>query len=143
MNTIGIDPGQSGGIAYIDGLGHATVWKMPTTERDTYDLLETMDLAGATAFIETVGPMPKQGVVSTWKFGQHYGALRMALVALGIPFEAVAPGVWQRSMGCLSKGDKNVTKARAQELFPYLKLTHATADALLIAEYGRRKGGGG
>jgi hypothetical protein len=41
-------------------------------------------------------------------------------------------------MRCLTKGDKNVSKARAQELFPALKITHATADALLIAEYGRR-----
>jgi hypothetical protein len=39
----------------------------------------------------------------------------------------------------LSKGDKNVTKRKAQELFPSLKITHATADALLIAEYLRRK----
>ena len=41
-------------------------------------------------------------------------------------------------MSWLSKGDKNVTKSRAQELFPELKITHAIADALLIAEYGRR-----
>jgi hypothetical protein len=38
----------------------------------------------------------------------------------------------------MSKGDKNVTKRRAQQLFPQLKVTHAIADALLIAEYGRR-----
>jgi hypothetical protein len=41
-------------------------------------------------------------------------------------------------MSCLTKGDKNVTKSRAQELFPEVKVTHAIADALLIAEYGRR-----
>jgi len=40
-------------------------------------------------------------------------------------------------LGCLSKGDKNVTKAKAQEQFPNIKVTHATADALLIALYGR------
>jgi hypothetical protein len=40
-----------------------------------------------------------------------------------------------------SKGAKmpwDFTKAKAQELFPHLKITHATADACLIAEYGRR-----
>jgi hypothetical protein len=42
-------------------------------------------------------------------------------------------------MGCLTKGDKNVSKKRAQELFPSIKCTHATSDALLIAEYGNRQ----
>ena len=32
----------------------------------------------------------------------------------------------------------NRCKARAQELFRLIKITHAIADALLIAEYGRR-----
>jgi hypothetical protein len=41
-------------------------------------------------------------------------------------------------MQCLTGGDKNISKRRAQELFPSLKITHAVADALLIAEYGRR-----
>jgi hypothetical protein len=41
-------------------------------------------------------------------------------------------------MGCLTKGDKNVSKSRAQELFPSIKVTHAIADALLIAEHNRR-----
>jgi hypothetical protein len=38
----------------------------------------------------------------------------------------------------MTKGDKNVSKRKAQELFPQLKITHATADALLLAEFGRR-----
>lgn len=141
MNTIiGIDPGLSGGIAIIahDGV---MAWKMPETEKDLFDALK--DMAGGTekvfAILENVHAMPKQGVASTWKFGQNYGALRMALIALGIPFETVAPGVWQRRMGCLSKGDKNITKRKAQELFPGLKITHAIADALLIAEDKRRR----
>jgi hypothetical protein len=41
-------------------------------------------------------------------------------------------------MQCLTKGDKNVSKAAAQRLWPKLKITHANADALLIAEYGRQ-----
>lgn len=32
----------------------------------------------------------------------------------------------------------NVTKAKAQELFPKEKVTHATADALLLATYCKR-----
>ncbi len=37
-----------------------------------------------------------------------------------------------------SSAFENVTKARAAQLFPAVKMTHAVADALLIAEYGWR-----
>jgi hypothetical protein len=43
-------------------------------------------------------------------------------------------------MKCRSGGDKKITKAAAQRLFPRMKVTHKNADALLIAEYGRRVG---
>jgi len=62
----------------------------------------------------------------------------MALTAAGIPFERVRPQVWQKELSCLTGGDKNVSKRRAQELFPHLKVIHATADALLIAHYGTK-----
>ncbi len=60
------------------------------------------------------------------------------LIASRIPFEEVTPQKWQKTLSCLSRGDKNITKAKAQQLFPGLRVTHATADALLIAEYARR-----
>jgi hypothetical protein len=41
-------------------------------------------------------------------------------------------------MGCLTRGDKNVSKAKAQQLFPTMKITHAVADALLLAAYAQR-----
>lgn len=137
---IGIDPGQSGGIALLCD-NEVEAWKMPETERDVYDLLRGIKQGypGVVAVLEKVGAMPKQGVASTWKFGQHYGMLRAFLIALGIPFETVPPGVWQRRMGCLSKGKKNVTKSKAQELWPQLRITHALADAVLIADDKRRR----
>lgn len=143
MIYIGLDPGQSGGIACYD-TEKSSPWviKMPDTEGDLFSTLEGIvwftDHSKNFAVIEKVGPMPKQGVVSTWKFSGNYHGLRMALLALKIPFESVLPRVWQKSMGCLTKGDKNVTKRKAQELFPALKVTHATADALLLMEYCRR-----
>jgi len=143
---LGIDPGASGGIAVLGMEGGPRAWKMAATEADLYlGLVDTVAehwQAGGDespfAIIEHVHSMPKQGVASSFKFGMSYGGLRMALIAAGIPFEAVSPQKWQKAMGCLSKGDKNVTKRKAQELFPSLKVTHATADALLLAEYGRR-----
>ena len=90
------------------------------------------------AYLEKVHAMPKQGVSSTFKFGLNYGFLIGCLTALRIPFEFVTPNTWQKALSCQSKGDKNVTKAKAQQLFPHLKIIHTIADALLIAEYGRR-----
>jgi len=54
------------------------------------------------------------------------------------PIIDVSPVKWQSALSCLTKGKKNVTKARAQQWFPKIKVTHGIADALLIAEYGRR-----
>jgi hypothetical protein len=63
----------------------------------------------------------------------------MALTAAGIPFERVRPQVWQKAMGCMTKGDKNVSKRKAQELFPSIKVNHYVADSLLIASYGTKQ----
>ena len=102
---IGIDPGKSGAIAFIDGK-NAEARKNDTTEHDIGDWLFSIQAMGRCfAYIERVSAMPGQGVSSTFKFGQSYGFLRGLLVGYGIPFEAVTPGVWQRSLGCLSKGN--------------------------------------
>lgn len=139
MIFLGIDPGASGGIAFLSSIdAEAQATKMPETERDAWLAISTWELSKAFAIIEAVHSMPKQGVASSFKFGRSYGFLRGCLIASGIPFEEVTPQRWQKELGCMSKGDKNVTKARAQQLFPGLKITHATADALLLAEYARR-----
>ena len=134
---LGIDPGGSGGIALI-GEGFAQAWKMGETEADTADLLRTHQAAIRATYIENVHSMPKQGVSSSFKFGRSYGFLRGLLIALQIPFEQIEPRVWQQRMGCRTHGDKNVSKAKAQQLWPHLRITHAIADALLIAEACRR-----
>ena len=141
MIHLGVDPGKSGAIVAIDGdeIIHA---RNDWTEHDISQWLYTVEgraKGELHATLEQVSAMPKQGVSSTFKFGQSYGFLRGLLVAHLIPFETVTPAKWQQVMKCRSKGDKNVTKARAQELAPHIKWTHRTADAFLIAEYGRRK----
>lgn len=145
MSTIlGIDPGKNGAIAWITD-GKPCVEKMPETLQDLWGVIQDIhsDMicsSGATikAYIEAVHSSPQMGVTSAFTFGQGFGHLEMALTAAGIPFERVTPQKWQKAMGCMTKGNKNVSKARAQELFPQMKVTHATADALLIASYGGR-----
>ena len=137
---IGVDPGANGGIAWITD-GKACVEKMPDTLQDLWDLICDIWHKGyiCKAYIEQVSSSPQMGVVSSFSFGRGYGNLEMALTAAGIPFERVRPQVWQKALGCMTKGDKNVSKRKAQELFPDRKVTHATADALLIAHYGTKQ----
>lgn len=146
MIFVGIDPGASGGFGWITTRG-ALCAKAPDTERDSWEILQRLadtreverpGFVPVFAVIEHVHSMPKQGVSSSFKFGRSYGFLRGCLIASGIPFEEATPQRWQKELGCLTKGDKNVSKRRAQQLFPLLKVTHAVADALLLAEYARR-----
>jgi len=140
MSTIiGIDPGTNGGIAWITD-GKPCVEKMPDTLQDLWELLRDIAVEGqCVAYLEQVHSSPQMGVVSSFTFGNGFGHLEMALTAAGISFERVRPQVWQKAMGCMTKGDKNVSKRKAQELFPSMKVTHATADALLIASYGAKQ----
>ena len=141
MLFVGVDPGFSGAIAVVDGNARALgAVKLKETEHDIWEwMLKELGLHGDHfAVLEKVGAMPRQGLSSTFKFGHSYGFCRGLLVANQITFEAVTPLKWQVKMGCKSGGDKKVTKAAAQRLFPNVKMTHAVADAYLLAEYARR-----
>lgn len=138
---VGIDPGATGGIALLSADHKLMAWAMPETERDISDVFEAVRTEVLFAMIEIVHSMPEQGVSSSFSFGQNYGFLRGMLIAHKIPFGDVTPQKWQRALNIPSgKGKtktqhKNDTKARAQEIFPERKMTHAIADASLIAEY--------
>lgn len=151
MMYIGIDPGVSGGIAVLDARPGKVIatYKMPETPADLLDLLKEYDprvlgepvramLERVNAGVFGQGKAGRMGVTSAFTFGRGVGYLQMALLAAYIPTDEVSPVKWQNALGCRTGGDKNVSKARAQQLFSTIKITHATADALLLAEYGRR-----
>lgn len=167
MIYIGIDPGKSGGIAVgyrtpDGGVDDVAFWKMPETPADLLELLERYDprrdgaLArepnghATRAVLERVNAgvwghvagggakRGSMGVSSAFTFGRGYGWIEMALLAARIPVDLVQPVTWQTALGCRTRGDKNVSKARAQQLFPSIKITHAIADALLLMEFARR-----
>jgi hypothetical protein len=146
---IGIDNGSSGAIATLRSDGSVfRVDPMPPTDVDLYALLGALGpaslapyLAGPAhvfAYLEHAQAFPKMGVTGAFNYGRGYGAVQMALVAAGIAFDIVTPRKWQAALGSLTGGDKNVSKRRAQQLFPGMTITHAIADALLIAEFCRR-----
>ena len=143
--VIGVDPGVNGGVAVL-GDGYQQVWALhPTMLEVELDILMAevqayAALAGArTAFVEKVQHMTGDGGKGSHTFGYVKGFLRGELRARGFLICDVYPMIWQAAMGCLSQGNKNVTKAAARLLFPQVKVTHNIADALLIAEYGRRQ----
>lgn len=139
MIYIGIDPGANGAVAWIDGYADCFKFK-DKTMLDIFEDIEFIEGLEGEKFcmIERVSSSPQMGVKSAFTFGHGYGMLVGFLTALRIPHEFVTPAKWQGSLSCRSKGNKNITKAKAQQLFPDLKITHGNADALLIAEYCRR-----
>ena len=78
-----------------------------------------------------------------FNFGRGGGVMHGSMLALGIRIVEVTPQRWQKWLGIgTSKGSasktawKNKLKAEAQRRNPDAKVTLATADALLILEYG-------
>lgn len=156
---IGIDPGKNGGIAVLfDNGAVMDATKMPDTPQDIMAFLRDVQVVADTysksvvCYMEAVGfGMPGQSSSATAKFARHCGHLEMALLALGIQTNTVTPNKWEKvyQLGKSSEFSKtewkNRLKAKAQQLFPLLgkRITLATCDALLLAEYGRKKEIGG
>ena len=141
MNYLGIDVGTSGAATLIDESGCIIdSIKFTETYTDIADAFAeySKDHSPLCAYIEQVHSMPAQGVVSVFKFGTSFGFLLGLLTATKIPYELVTPQKWQKYLNCQTKGNKNITKQLAQQLYPNYKITHANADSILIAEYGRR-----
>ncbi len=146
--VIGIDPGSvSGSIAYVSG-SYVDSWAISgLTLRDQWVLLCNLKdyFRAKKAVLEKVGAMPKQGVSSTCKFCRNAGQLEAFLAALGLPYELPTPQKWQKIFSLTKKpgetntDKKNRHKEAAQKLWPKMKIIHKNADALLIAEYGRRQ----
>ena len=146
----GIDPGNAGGIAIIEG-NNLYTFKMPDTYADIYEMLKGLqeDFNIVIAFLERVGTgVPGQSSKATATFARHNGHLEMALYALGIQTEEVTPQKWQKfysnqigsSKGLTKTEWKNKLKGLAQRLYPTEKVTLNTADAILLAHYGKSIG---
>ena len=146
---IGIDPGADGAIAILAGDGRVmTVCDMPSHAETIREILAIVQ-ADKFVAIEAQQAMPGQGVTSMFSLGQRYGLLTSILVALQIPHEAVRPQAWMKALGIPPKSDKKAHVERALSLFPTAEvkgprggMKDGRADALLIAEFGRRTHGG-
>ena len=138
---IGIDPGIKGGIAFIYNDTYY-VKATPGTVAGMADELITLKQMGPNlamyCAIELVHSFPGQGVASTFKFGMNYGQWLGILATLKIPYIEVTPHKWMKHYGSLPKerkDRKNRLKHLAQQRFPDIKITLATADAVLLCNY--------
>lgn len=151
MIYIGVDPGKKGGYAVISKseTGQA-VFAYPWD--DDFFAMEMASLMqfkehGIVAAVEKVGAMPGQGVTSMFSFGQSFGFILGVLTAFGIPYQLVPPRKWKAEFGLLNT-EKQDSVVVAKRLFPNVSLlptercrkeSDGMSDALLMAEYARRK----
>ena len=157
---IGIDPGATGGMAWwsvTDGAGSYAFTNQ--TEKDIVEQLreviaDVWPKHRSLVYLEKVSAMPGHGekcekckrapapTTSSFNFGQSYGFLRGIVLSHGLALHDITPQKWCQHFGLKKKkGEtntqwKNRHKAKAQQLFPDQKVTHAVADALLIMNYG-------
>ena len=157
MLIVGIDPGKSGAVAVLEDRSIHEIHVMS----DIHWFCDFMDSLKVYAketnqeikvYIEKAQAMPKNGAVSMFTYGAHYGELLGSMTALRIPFETVPPRTWTAAMH-QTKSRKISPKAKSLQalhrLFPDVRLTDPRSerakvphigiiDAILIAEYGRR-----
>ncbi len=154
----GVDPGSASGSYTFLTLGGAVISQGVFKDRSPHDFARALraDNIGDVLFtwVEKVGPMPGQGIVSAFSFAKNAGMIEGVLAALEKRYEIIPPREWQKLLGVKPRVKKNRKKGIAGEsksawknrlrvialrLFPQRKITLITADSLLIAEAARRE----
>lgn len=149
MISVGIDPGAKGAFAVLED-GDPVLVK-PWDRGDFIGAmlglkLETGGGKVLRICVEKVGAMHGQGVTSMFTFGKSAGFIEGVLEALGLSYQLVPPLVWKKEFS-LSK-DKQQSIEVCRRLFPSADLlptdrskkpSDGMAEALLMAEYARRK----
>lgn len=154
MLYIGIDPGQTGGIAVIQNHKVISVTPMILAGKfidvigTTFYFKEIMKFVDSplriTACIEKVHSMPQQGVSSSFKFGRHTGTMYGIVGALGIPLFEVTPQKWKKVVLEGTAKDKAAAADFCSRVYPYISLLATErsrkphtgiVDAICIARY--------
>ena len=154
MLIIGIDPGISGSICFLEDGKILDVIEMPTM---TEGKKNKRQVNGAQIYneflkringeddeirvvIEQVSAMPGQGVTSMFNFGQSFGILKGICSAMQLSMFFVRPAKWKKYFNLINS-EKDASRTRAIEIFPYFsshlskKKDSNKADAILIASF--------
>ena len=163
---LGIDPGNSGGLAILvlgpNGEAQALVAKpmpcRPGAKGEEVDAREVANFIGevyethgasvVAACVEIVHAMPKQGVSSCFTFGKGYGKVLAVIEVEELPLYLVTPQEWKRSVLAGLGREKQDAIRFVKNVWPKFSLKKSPkattdhdgiAEAVCIAEYGRRK----
>lgn len=148
MRILGIDPGITGAVAFLDNgiCTHVQDLPMLAGEVDGMALWAGLRLAHEMTpidmvFLEETHAMPKTGSMANYSQGFSKGAIVTALRIASLPITRVQPSVWKTKLGLRGK-DKDFGRRLAMELFPdqvdriSRVKDHNRAEAMLIARYG-------
>jgi len=160
--VVGIDPGVTGGLAFITGRTLLALYDMPTvTDANAKRRPSGPGIAALLrehepdlAVIEMVNAMPSipgkngarrtMGAQSAFNFGRGLGVVETAAQVLGIRTHFVLPKAWKRAAGIKPNSNKDQARTIALQLHPeadlHLKRDIGKADALLIAIFGATRG---
>lgn len=154
---LAIDPGLSGAFVWWDGVNFSFE-KMPITKTGKHSEISYRDVKKiiekekcAHVFLERAKALA-MGATHAFNYGRGFAAIEISIIEIGLPVTYVEAHVWTKVILEGTPSDLK-TKARAsvavQRLLPQLidqipknrkgVLDEGVVDALLIAEYGRRK----
>ena len=155
MLIIGIDPGISGAICFMEKGRIIDVIDMPSmadgknnkkqvngsqvfNEISSYTKHKSIE--DIKVIIERVSAMPGQGVTSMFNFGQSFGILKGVCSAMNLSMHFVRPVKWKKHFNLINSS-KDASRTKAIEIFPYFSVNLSKkkdankADAILIASY--------
>ena len=140
MLVIGIDPGISGSISFLQNGRIIDVIEMPTmTEgkknkkqvngsqifNEILERIKKLDTNDTRVVIEQVSAMPGQGVTSMFNFGQSFGILKGICSAMQLPMFFVRPMKWKKYFNLINS-EKDASRTRA------VSYTHLTLPTILL-----------
>ena len=153
MLIIGIDPGLSGSICFLQDGRILDVVEMPTMAEGKKNKrqLNSSQLVNiikeninedeeAIVVVEQVNAMPGQGVTSMFNFGQTFGAIKGVCAALKLPIFFVRPSKWKKHFELINSS-KDSSRTKVIEMYPTLsdqlakKRDVNKSDAILIAKF--------
>lgn len=152
MITIGIDCGQTGGVAYVDGGKFIDGMRMPIIQRGKWKHVDVRTLNNwicdfpyygnpMTFVIESVHSSPQMGVASSFAFGRAAGGVEAWAMSYGDPCEWVSPARWKRDMGLSSDKQASLDACKlhfGENQLWDVKANDGIAEAALIALWWQR-----
>jgi len=146
---LGVDPGATGAAVSVGPLAQ-TIRFSELTDAELWWAINVLaqncksEGVPLTAILEKTSIRPPTSASRGGVMMAQYGLCRGFLIAAGIRTIEVTPAVWTRKMGRTDPKKTPYTQKKqrnqqlAETLYPNRKIIRETADAFLLAEYGRR-----